>query len=123
MVSIRQARTLHPIRSPSSISGFSRRRLLAKSALRLLSPVRRTASRGATAAASEPALNHGFWLPLIGHLFLVAVALNPAWSLPPWPLFGALAVVTLAMSVAALASQQVLFHALATVATAVVLSA
>jgi hypothetical protein len=77
---------------------------------------------GATAAPPEPALNHGFWLPLIGHLFLLAVALNPAWSIPPWPLFGALAVVTLAMSVAALASRQVLFHALATVATAVVFS-
>ena len=84
---------------------------------------RRRESAGAPADAVEAALNHGFWLPLIGHLFLFAVALNPAWSIPPWPLFGALAVVTLAMSVAALASRQVLFHALATVATAVVLSA
>jgi len=83
---------------------------------------RQTTVPGATAAPPEPALNHGFWLPLIGHLFLLAVALNPAWSIPPWPLFGALAVVTLAMSVAALASRQVLFHALATVATAVVFS-
>jgi hypothetical protein len=84
---------------------------------------RRTESAGAPAGPAEQTLNHGFWLPLIGHLFLFTVALNPAWSIPPWPLFGALAVVTLAMSVAALASHQVLFHALATVATAVVLSA
>ena len=84
---------------------------------------RRTESTGSPADTAAQALNHGFWLPLIGHLFLFTVALNPAWSIPPWPLFGALAVVTLAMSVAALASHQVLFHALATVATAVVLSA
>jgi hypothetical protein len=53
----------------------------------------------------------------------VAVALNPAWSIPPWPLFGALAVITLAMSVGGLASRQPLFHAVSAVAAAVVLSA
>ncbi|HEV8392935.1 MAG TPA: DUF2339 domain-containing protein [Vicinamibacterales bacterium] len=84
---------------------------------------RRSETASETTHAATPGLNHGFWLPLIGHLFLVAVAINPEWSIPPWPLFGALGVVTLAMSVAALASRQVLFHALATVGTAVVLSA
>jgi len=80
-------------------------------------------ARRTEAAATDARAHHGFWLPLTGHLFLFAVALNPEWAIPPWPLFGALGVVTLAMSVAALASHQVLFHAVATVATAVVLSA
>jgi hypothetical protein len=73
--------------------------------------------------AADDAAKQGFWLPLVSHLFLIAVAINPEWSIPPWPLFGALAVVTLAMSVGALASRQPLFHAVATVAAAVVLSA
>ena len=33
-------------------------------------------------------------LGLLGHAFLFFVALNPQWSLPPWPLFGSLAVAT-----------------------------
>ena len=81
------------------------------------------ARRPGAAGAAAQTFNHGFWLPMIGHLFLVAVAINPEWSIPPWPLFGALAVVTLAMSAGALASHQVLFHAMAAIATAVVLSA
>ena len=42
-------------------------------------------------------------LGLLGHFFLFFVALNPQWSLPPWPLFAALAVATLAASVTSLA--------------------
>jgi hypothetical protein len=82
-----------------------------------------TGRRAATPGTEWQAAREGFWIPLVGHLFLVAVAINPGWSLPPWPLFGALAVMTLAMSVAALAARQPLFHAAAVVAAAVVLSA
>ena len=45
----------------------------------------------------------GLFLGLTGHLFLLLLALNPAWSLPPWPMFGTLAVLTLATSVASVA--------------------
>jgi hypothetical protein len=76
---------------------------------------------GQTGAAPVEA-REGFWIALVGHLFLAAIAINAEWSIPPWPLFGALAVVTLAMSVGALAARQPLFHAAATVAAAVVLS-
>ena len=76
-----------------------------------------------TPAQANDAANHGFWLPLVSHLFLIAVAINPEWSIPPWPLFGALAVITLAMSAGALGTRQPLFHAVALVAAGVVLSA
>jgi hypothetical protein len=76
-----------------------------------------------TSATASAAINQGFWLPLVSHLFLIAVAINPEWSLPPWPLFGALAVITLAMSVGALATRQPLFHAVALIAAGIVLSA
>ena len=79
----------------------------------------RTAREADTASVDA---RQGFWIALVGHLFLAAIAINAQWSIPPWPLFGALAVVTLAMSVGALAARQPLFHAAATVAAAVVLS-
>ena len=43
----------------------------------------------------------GLYLGLIGHLFLLLLATDREWSLPPWPLFAALAVMTLATSAAA----------------------
>jgi len=78
-----------------------------------------------TAGSDRPsdAAVAGFLAPLIGHLFLIAVAINPEWSIPPWPMFGALTVMTLALSVAALAAQQPLFHTASVIAAAVVLSA
>ena len=82
-----------------------------------------TARRAAVSDSTDEATFEGFWIPLIGHLFLIAVAINPEWSIPPWPLLGALGVVTLAMTVGALAARQPLFHEVATVAAAVVLSA
>jgi uncharacterized membrane protein len=54
----------------------------------------------------------GTALGLLGHTFLFFVALNPQWSLPPWPLFGALAVATLAVSVTSLATRDRLLHVL-----------
>ena len=44
----------------------------------------------------------GLYLGLIGHLFLLALAMDREWSLPPWPLLAALAAVTLGTSAAAL---------------------
>ena len=78
-----------------------------------------------TAASERPsdAAVAGLLVPLVGHLFLIAVAINPEWSIPPWPMFGALAVMTLALSVAALAAEQPLFHTASIIAAAVVLSA
>ena len=55
------------------------------------------------AARTVPRFADGLFLGLTGHLFLLLLALNPAWAIPPWPLFGTLAVLTLAISVASLA--------------------
>jgi hypothetical protein len=44
----------------------------------------------------------GVYLALIGHLFLLFVAAQPALSIPPWPVLGVLAVLTLGAGVAAL---------------------
>ena len=64
---------------------------------------------------------NGLWLALLGHLFLLGVASNFQWAVPPWPLFGALAVVTLAFSTAALAARNAPIHFASVVATAVIL--
>jgi uncharacterized membrane protein len=53
---------------------------------------------------------HGLWLALLGQAFLLAVASNRGWVVPPWPLFAALTVVTLAFSTAALAARNAPFH-------------
>jgi uncharacterized membrane protein len=52
----------------------------------------------------------GCVLGLVGHLFLMAVAGDPALGVPPWPLFGVLAVLTLAFTAAALRLRQGLFQ-------------
>lgn len=44
----------------------------------------------------------GIYLALIGHLFLLFVAAQPALSIPPWPVLGVLAVLTLGAGVTAL---------------------
>lgn len=63
---------------------------------------------------------NGLWLALLGHLFLLGVAANFQWAVPPWPLFGALVVVTLAFSTAALAARNAPIHVASVVATAVI---
>jgi hypothetical protein len=55
------------------------------------------------------------YLGLVGHLFLLFVASQPALAAPPWPLFGVLFVLDLAILVAALFSRRGELH-LATVA-------
>jgi uncharacterized membrane protein len=54
-------------------------------------------------AQGTPRFGDGLFLGLIGHLFLLALGTNPAWSIPPWPVFGTLVVLTLATSIASLA--------------------
>ncbi|HEV3139849.1 MAG TPA: DUF2339 domain-containing protein, partial [Vicinamibacterales bacterium] len=61
----------------------------------------------------------GAFLGLIGHLFLFMLALQPEWSLPPWPLFGALAVLTLAASATSLAVGGKGLHSAGSIAAAV----
>jgi hypothetical protein len=54
----------------------------------------------------------GLYLGLVGHVFLYFAALNPLWSIPPWPLFGCLAVITLATSATATIVRTPLLHVL-----------
>jgi hypothetical protein len=78
----------------------------------------------AEASASTPArFADGLFLGLIGHFFLLLLAVNPAWSIPPWPMLGTLAVITLATSVAALAVRAGTLHAAGVVAAALVVLA
>ncbi len=67
--------------------------------------------------------NNGLFLSLMGHLFLLFVAINRDWSLPPWSLFATLAVLTLATSATALVTRKTTVHAAGTVAAAVIVLA
>jgi uncharacterized membrane protein len=64
--------------------------------------------------------NNGLFLSLTGHLFLLFVAVNRDWSIPPWPLFATLAVLTLATSATALVTRKPAVHGAGTVAAAVI---
>ena len=46
------------------------------------------------------------YLAIVGHLFLLVVAVQPALAIPPWPLLAVLFVVTLAIGVASLYQRQ-----------------
>lgn len=82
----------------------------------------RQARRATTAAEEVPqGVAQGLWLALIAHLFLLGVAANVEWAVPPWPLFGALAVVTLAFSTAALAARNPPVHIVSTVMVGLIL--
>jgi len=65
----------------------------------------------------------GAYLGLLGHLFLFFTAIDPDWSIPPWPLFGALAVMTLALTTTSLAVSSAELHAAGAAAAAIVLFA
>lgn len=60
------------------------------------------------------------YLALVGHVFLVFLASDPAWGVPPWPWLGALTVMTLATSAAALRADLPELHAAGVAAAAVV---
>ena len=76
-----------------------------------------------TSELSEVSFGQGLYIGLGGHLFLLFVAVNREWSMPPWPLFGTLAVLTLAVSVTSLATRQPILHAAGAIAAAVVTAA
>jgi hypothetical protein len=78
---------------------------------------------GADADASSATFAQGLYLALVGHLFLMFLAMNREWSIPPWPLFGALAVVTLATSATSLVTRAAALHAAGAIAAAVVVLA
>ena len=52
----------------------------------------------------------GLYLGLVGHLFLLFVSANPAWSIPPWPVFGTLVVLTLTSSAVSLLTERAALH-------------
>jgi hypothetical protein len=66
---------------------------------------------------------NGLYLALIGHLFLLFVAVNPEWASPPWPLFGTLVVLTLAVSAVSLATRRTALHAGGAIAAGVIVAA
>ena len=80
-------------------------------------------SVGGDAAAAQAPFARGLYLGLIGHLFLLLLATDRTWSLPPWPVFAALAAMTLATSAAALWSRVATMHTAGTIAAAAVVTA
>jgi uncharacterized membrane protein len=73
----------------------------------------------------EPAAGFadGLYLGLVGHLFLLFVATNPSWSIPPWPVFGTLTVLTLTASAVSLLTERVALHVASVVASALIVAA
>jgi len=74
-------------------------------------------------ATIQAPFTRGLYLGLIGHLFLLLLATDRTWSLPPWPMFAALAAITLGTSAAALWSRVATLHVAGTIAAAVVVTA
>ena len=80
-------------------------------------------ARTQSASPDEQAgFGQGLSLGLVGHLFLLFVAANREWSLPPWPVFGALVVITLAVSVVSLVTRAAALHAAGAVAAAAIVT-
>ena len=65
----------------------------------------------------------GVYLGLGGHLFLIFMAMERMFAVPPWPIFGALAVITLGVSMTALYSRIHVLHAAGVVAAMIVVLA
>ena len=65
----------------------------------------------------------GSYLGLLGHLFLFFTAIDPRWSIPPWPVLGALTVVTLALSATSVATDAAELHAAGVIAAAIIVFA
>ena len=83
-----------------------------------------TARRGTglSRAARPASLWQGLYLALLGQLFLIQMAADREWSLPPWPIFGALAVMTLATSATSLVTRVPMLHAAGVTAAALVVA-
>jgi hypothetical protein len=75
-------------------------------------------------ADSNPAgFAQGLYLSLFGHLFLLFLAMNRDWSLPPWPVFATLTAITLAMSATAVWIRTPSLHAAGAIAASIVVAA
>lgn len=79
-------------------------------------------ARRAGASSAALRFSSGLYLALIGHFFLLILAANRVWALPPWPLAGALAVMTLATSAAALVTRSMTLHTAGAIASAIVIA-
>lgn len=75
----------------------------------------------AKTGAAEAGGPNGIHLGLVGHLFLLFVATQPALAVPPWPLLGILLVLDLALAAAAFATGVGALLAVALVLSQVVL--
>jgi uncharacterized membrane protein len=84
---------------------------------------RRQATGRWTSAGTAAGFSNGLYLGLVGHAFLLLMAFNRDWSIPPWPLFGTLTVLTLASSVVSLATGIAMLHRAAAVAAGLVVVA
>jgi uncharacterized membrane protein len=75
--------------------------------------------------AGKPAagFTEGLYLGLIGHLFLLFVATNPAWSIPPGPVFGTLIVLTLTSSTVSLLTGSPVLHVIGAAAAGTIVAA
>jgi hypothetical protein len=71
----------------------------------------------------DAAVQNGAYLGLVGHLFLLFVAGQPALSIPPWPMLGTLLVLDLAIGASTLYLRRADLHLSAIVASALVLVA
>jgi hypothetical protein len=84
--------------------------------------VRTRDQAGAGSPASAATMAGGLYLGLVGHLFLLFIALNREWSLPPWPWLATLAVLSLAASTVSLVIRSSVLHAAAIFAAAVIIA-
>lgn len=64
----------------------------------------------------------GLYLGLVGHLFLLFVSTNPAWSIPPWPIFGTLTALTLTASAVSLLTERRALHVAAVAASGTIVA-
>ena len=78
--------------------------------------------RGDEADVPPLSFGDGLYLALVAHLFLLVLAQDRAWGVPPWPLFGSLVVLTLATSAASLITREITLHAAGVIATAAVVA-
>ena len=79
--------------------------------------------RAGDRADDHDQFGRGLYLGLVGHLFLLFVALNREWSLPPWPLFATLGVLALATSITSLTVRAPVLHVASVGAAGLVLIA
>ncbi|OFW07496.1 MAG: hypothetical protein A3H96_07095 [Acidobacteria bacterium RIFCSPLOWO2_02_FULL_67_36] len=74
-------------------------------------------------AAQPTPLANGPFIALLGPLFLLCLAVNPEWALPPWPWLATLALFTLATTATSLVTRSGQVHAGGVMAAAVVVAA